>query len=102
MTGPASGSRTTWLTGDGASTTAAPAPGKPSADAPLLRIATTAGRDEALSAACLPDVSGDGLPMIPVLDSAYGWTVETTLNSVLTAAASSGSKIGDELSSETA
>src|SRR6476646_10657058 len=103
MVGPANGSITTWLSGEGTSPTAAPEPGTTvfSANALLLRIGTSAGRSDALGIAWLPDVcwveaGNDGSPTIAVLESAYGCTVETALKSVLTTAASSGSNMGDE------
>src|SRR5579864_9760106 len=100
MVGPANGSITTWLSGESERPTAAPEPGIVLFSTLLLRIGTATGRSGLLLFACALVVFGSASPIIAVLESAYGCTVETALKRVFIIEASSGSRMGEELSRE--
>src|SRR3954469_6909268 len=88
IVGPSRGFMTTWLSGDGANAAA-----EPESSTTIVLLAEL-GCDKALGE--LPNVCWFEPGGIGALESAYSWAVTSTLKSVFTKDASSGSKADDE------
>ncbi len=100
ISAPACGLTIAMLEGERANPTAATVPAASAPERPRIGCAVTG--DAMFAPANVPDFWTSGLPTIALLESAYGWTVCSVLNSVRSTEASSGRTVVLEFSNWTA